>query len=215
MLFAHWDTRPFADRDTKDKAKPIDGANDGASGVGVLLEVARLLQQNQTSIGVDIIFFDAEDYGSTAASIIGQNSANDWCLGTQYWAKNPPIANYHPRYGILLDMVGASNAIFPKDYYSMYYAPHIVNKVWGKARDLGYGAYFSDIELTQRGAITDDHVYVNELAKIPAIDIIHYDPTTYDFGSFHHRHTDNMDIIDKKTLKAVGQTILEVVYSEE
>lgn len=214
MLFAHWDTRPFADRDVKDQAKPIDGANDGASGVGVLLEIGRILQQKETNVGVDVIFFDAEDYGSTQGAITGQQMADDWCLGTQYWANNPPIENYKPLYGILLDMVGASDAIFPKEYISMYFAPHVVDKVWGKAAQLGYGNYFVNIQLPARAAITDDHKYVNALAKIPAIDIIHYDPVKYDFGHFHHTHKDNMEVIDKKTLKAVGQTIAEVIYSE-
>ncbi len=214
MLFAHWDTRPFADRDVKDQAKPIDGANDGASGVGVLMEVARLLKEKPTNIGVDIIFFDAEDYGSTQGGIAGQQMADDWCLGTQYWANNPPIKDYKPKYGILLDMVGASDAIFPKEYISMYFAPHIVDKVWSKAAQLGYGNYFVNIQLPAQAAITDDHKYVNAIAKIPAIDIIHYDPVKYDFGHFHHTHKDNMEVIDKNTLKAVGQTITEVIYNE-
>lgn len=214
MLFAHWDTRPFADRDTKDKAKPIDGANDGASGVGVLLEVARLLKEQPTNVGVDIIFFDAEDYGAVQGSIQNNQMSDDWCLGTQYWANNPPIPNYKPRYGILLDMVGAENAVFPREYLSEYFAPNVVNTVWAKAKQLGYGNYFVDAKVPAPG-ITDDHRYVNILAKIPSIDIIHYDVNEMDFGSFHHTHNDNMDVINKNTLKAVGQTITEVIYNEK
>lgn len=214
MLFAHWDTRPFADRDTKNVGKPIDGANDGGSGVGVLLEIARLLNENPTKMGIDIIFFDAEDYGSTASNIFGNKMLDDWCLGTQYWAKNPPVKDYHPRFGILLDMVGAKDAIFPKEYLSVYFAEHVVNKVWNAANKLGYGKYFLDKKMPAQTAITDDHKYVNNLARIPSIDIIHYDPNTLDFGKFHHTHNDNMDIIDKNTLKAVGHTVMHVIYNE-
>src|SRR5690606_21312941 len=115
MLFAHWDTRPFADRDNTQQGKPIDGANDGGSGVGVLLEIARLIKQQPTTVGIDIIFFDAEDYGAISNSFNFNQMADDWCLGAQYWANNPPIANYKPKYGILLDMVGAEDATFPKE----------------------------------------------------------------------------------------------------
>lgn len=214
LLFAHWDTRPFADRDTEKRNKPIDGANDGASGVGVLLEIARQLQTaaNKPKIGIDIIFFDAEDYGQPHETMLPQQGAT-WCLGSQYWAKNPPIENYHPKYGILLDMVGAKNAIFPKETYSIYYASETVHYVWSIAQKLGYGAYFSNV--ATNGGITDDHLYVNEIARIPSINIIHYHPQLNDFGSFHHTHRDNMEIIDRKTLKAVGQTVLEVIYREK
>lgn len=214
MLFAHWDTRPFADRDTKDLGKPIDGANDGASGVGVLLEMARLFSIEKPTIGIDIILFDAEDYGTTASNMSQERMLDDWCLGAQYWANNPPVANYRPRYGILLDMVGAEDAIFPKEYLSMYFAENVVNKVWETASKLGYGKYFINDKIPPPG-LTDDHRYVNTLAKIPAIDIIHFDPKTSDFGTFHHTHQDNMSLINKNTLKAVGQTVLTVVYNEK
>ncbi len=213
MLFAHWDTRPVADKDTQRKSEPIDGANDGGSGVGVLLEIARQLYQTEPNIGVDIILFDAEDYGTFEGSI--SSMKDSWCLGSQYWAENPPIANYRPAYGILLDMVGAANAQFPKEYISMYHARKVVEKVWTTAKKLGYGNYFIEKELSQYQAITDDHLYVNALANIPSIDIISYDPIENTFGDFHHTHEDNMDIIDKNTLKAVGQTVMEVVYQEQ
>ena len=212
MLFAHWDTRPVADKDTDRKSEPIDGANDGGSGVGVLLEIARQFSLKQPTIGVDIILFDAEDYGTFEGSI--SSMQDSWCLGSQYWANNPPIPNYQPNYGILLDMVGAKNAQFPKEYISMYHARNVVEKVWSTANKLGYGNYFIDTELNQYQAITDDHLYVNALANIPSIDIISYDPRENTFGDFHHTHADNMKIIDKNTLKAVGQTVMDVIYQE-
>lgn len=216
MLCAHWDTRPFADRDSVDKNQPIDGANDGASGVGVLLEVARQISIQSPRIGVDIIFFDAEDYGAVQVTetLKDLSSMRDtWCLGSQYWCKNPPIPNYNPKYGILLDMVGAKEAIFPKDAVSRYYAGGLVNKIWKEAQNMGYGNYFVN---QLAGALTDDHTYINELTSIPVIDIIHYIPNgDYgDFGKFHHTHADNMGWVDKETLGVVGQVLLQVIYQE-
>ena len=213
LLFAHWDTRPVADKDIKDADKPIDGANDGGSGVGVLLEMARQFSLKEPNYGVDIIFFDAEDYGTFK----GRSSSmkDDWCLGSQYWGKNPPIPNYRPKYGILLDMVGEKNAQFPKEYFSTYFAKNVVDKVWNTGRRLGYSNYFISTELGYNQQITDDHRYVNILANIPSIDIISYDPNQNKFGDYHHTHADNMDIIDKNSLKAVGQTVIEVIYQEK
>lgn len=214
LLCAHWDTRPFADQCTIEDRKndPIDGANDGASGVGVLLEVARQIQLKNPSIGIDIIFFDAEDYGQPQSSNIPQQG-NTWCLGSQYWARNPHTPNYYAKYGILLDMVGAVNATFAMEGTSMHYASNIVKKVWDYANRIGYGNYFI---YEKSDPITDDHLYINQLANIPCIDIIQYDKTsaTY-FGSYWHTHDDNLDVIDKNTLKAVGQTVLETIYHEK
>jgi len=214
LLFAHWDTRPWADND-KDESKhhtPILGANDGASGVGVLLEIARLIGQKAPSIGIDIIFFDAEDYG-TPQFYKGQDKEESWCLGTQYWAHNPHVEGYNARFGILLDMVGGKGATFyrqPSDES----ANSVVKKVWEKAGALGYGSYFINED---GGLITDDHVFVNRITKIPCIDIIPTDRSTEGggFGNFWHTMDDNMNIIDRSTLKAVGQTVLDVVYNEK
>ena len=214
LLFAHWDTRPFADQepDKVMRTQPILGANDGGSGVGVLLEIARPLNNSPVAIGVDIIFFDAEDLGQPSYE---QNQVpGDWyCLGSQYWAEHPHTPNYRAKYGILLDMVGASNATFYKEGYSVEYASNITEKVWTYASRLGYGSFF----INKKGSyITDDHVAVNKYRRAPSINIIHTsDDTSHGFGNFWHTHNDNMDIIDKATLKAVGQTVMEVIYTEQ
>lgn len=212
LLCAHWDTRPFADHDpdpSKHKT-PIDGANDGASGVGVLLEIARQMSMQEPPIGVDIVLFDTEDYGPPQD--LQQRSEGDWWgLGSQYWSRNPHKVNYYARYGILLDMVGAKDATFYLEGFSMTYAPDFLKKVWNTAHRLGYKNYFI---FEQDKFIDDDHKYVNEILNIPTIDIIHLDPNSANHTFFDYWHTtgDTMDKISRETLKAVGQTLLTVVY---
>ena len=211
LLFAHWDSRPYADhdKDPTNHKKPIDGADDGASGVGVLLEMARQFSIKSPAIGIDIIFFDAEDYGTP--EFVKEYKENTWCLGAQFWAKNPHVKGYKADFGILLDMVGAKNASFFKEATSMRYAPQSVEEVWSTARDLGYGKFFINAE---GGAITDDHQYVILGRNIPCIDIIYTDPESDNgFGPHWHTQNDTMDNIDRETLKAVGQTVLQVVYN--
>jgi hypothetical protein len=137
---------------------------------------------------------------------------DSWCLGSQHWSKNPHKTNYTARYGILLDMVAAKNATFYLEGNSTYFASAVVQKVWKKGHKLGYGKHF----IYQDGPeIMDDHVYVNYLARIPTIDIIEYDPATKShFNKHWHTHKDDMNNIDKETIKAVGQTLLGVVYNE-
>ena len=214
MLCAHWDSRPYADYDAdkRNHRKPILGVNDGASGVGVLLEIARQLQQQAPSIGIDIIFFDAEDYG-TPYFHKGAYKEHTWCLGSQYWGRIPHEPNYNARYGILLDMVGGKGATFYQEIFSKRTANKQMNDIWNTAHRLGFGSFFPKKEGTE---VTDDHVYVYEYRKIPCVDIINYDPHgNTGFGDFWHTMNDNMEIIDRNTLYAVGQTLLDVIYNEQ
>jgi glutaminyl-peptide cyclotransferase len=214
LLAAHWDSRPFADKDSEKKEQAIDGANDGASGVGVLLEVARTIHTatQKPNIGVDIIFFDAEDWGEKDDMQPVQGKEY-WCLGSQYWASNLHKPNYSAYFGILLDMVGAKGATFPKEEQSVQFAGSLNSQIWNIAGRLGYGQYFIQEE---GGGITDDHVFVNKVARIPMVDILHQEVNSNrTFGAYHHTHGDNMSIIDKNTLKAVGQTVVQVLYQED
>ncbi|MFN6943366.1 MAG: M28 family peptidase [Cytophagaceae bacterium] len=212
ILAAHWDTRPFADQDSENPDKPIDGANDGASGVGVLLEIARAIQEfgQNPGVGIDFILFDGEDYGQPDNG--RAYKPDTWCLGSQYWSKNKHKEGYTAYYGILLDMVGAADAKFAMEGTSMQYAPSVMKKVWDTGNRLGYSNHFIYKKVSP---IIDDHHYVNTIARIPMIDIIEYNPQgDHYFGDYWHTHDDNMDIIDTATLKVVGHTVLDVIYRE-
>ena len=210
LWFAHWDTRPFADKDSVRNREPIDGANDGASGVGVLLEIARQLGLEAADVGVDIVFFDAEDYGKPEWLPATENGYKDWCLGSQYWAQNPHRVGYRARFGILLDMVGAKDAVFHQEGTSLRFAPHVVRKVWKRAYDLGFGDRF---DTSPTPPTIDDNYFVSDLAGIPSANIVDYriQVRPMGYGPFHHTHGDNMSIIDRETLRQVGTTVLSVV----
>jgi len=205
VISAHWDTRFVGDKETDAvKAKlPIDGADDGASGTAVALEIARLLGENPLNdLGVDIVLFDLEDQGAD-----GSSYPHSYALGSQYWSKNIP-SGYKPRWGILLDMVGAENARFPRERYSYENARFIHDKVWKLAQKMGHGNIFVDDVAFPVG---DDHYYVMRDAKIPMIDIINLPPSG-GFGDYHHTHDDNIDLIDKNILGAVGQVVTAAIY---
>lgn len=212
LLAAHWDSRPFADHDPDpdNRNKPIDGANDGASGVGVLLEMARQWQLQRPDIGIDIIFFDVEDYGPPNGSDV---HGDWWGLGSQYWAKNPHTADYTAKYGILLDMVGSPNARFLQEGYSVRFAQETVSKIWATAYRLGYHRYFVN---APGDMITDDHYYVNRHSNVRMVDIIHLD-RSYGTGFDRVWHTleDNIHNIDKNMLGVVGTTLLQVIRDEK
>lgn len=215
ILCAHWDSRPVADHDPNpaNRSKPVPGANDGASGTGVLLEIARQLNECEPYVGVDIILFDLEDYGPPN-NRQGHRGEDNWGLGSQYWSRNPHKFNYKARFAILLDMVGVPDPQFLKEGFSMHYASDKVDKVWEIARDLGYGDFFPD---RMGGYITDDHYYINKYAGIPAVNIIHLDKNSVNGSFFEQWHTvnDDMEFIDKATLDIVGTTVLNVVFREK
>lgn len=213
LLCAHWDSRPWADNDP-DEANhqtPVMAANDGASGVAVMLEIARLLQADSCllPVGVDFVCFDAEDWGNDGVS-------DSWALGAQHWSHLLSKVNPHPnyRYGILLDMVGGQGAHFYQEGLSKYYASHVVKRVWQAASVAGYSSFFP---FEDGGTVTDDHLPVNETAQIPCIDIIPYYPNceASSFGPTWHTIHDDMQHIDRSTLKAVGQTLIQVLYTEK
>lgn len=203
LLLAHWDTRPWADNDPDpaNHSKPVMGANDGASGVGVLLQLARQLKADSTTLGIDILLVDAEDMGE-------DDNEDSWGLGTQYWVQHPHVQGYRPLFGILLDMVGAQNATFTREYYSMQYAGGFVDLVWKNAA----GNHFIN---AQGGAVTDDHVFVNR-GGIPCVDIIDMRTDTgTGFCPEWHTLGDTMSGISATTLGEVGQTLLNVISSLE
>lgn len=219
LLGAHYDTRPWCDEEEEysERFYNVPGANDGASGVGVLLEIARQLGRqiadSTFKTPVDIIFFDVEDSGSPRF-YTGAEREDTWCLGSQLWATNyartfteatqNTVIQY--RYGIVLDMVGAPDATFPREMYSTNYAANYQQQIWRAAQRLGYGALFSD---QQSYPITDDHYYVNRIAGIPCVDVIHYDTrNATGFPWWWHTRQDNMDNISKATLQAVGEVVM-------
>lgn len=202
LLGAHWDSRMVAEKD-KDESKkdsPIDGADDGASGVAGLLEIARVLGANPIDLGVDIVLFDAEDNGES------EGEATTWCQGSQYWARKMATASNKQSFGILLDMIGSKGAKFTKEETSRKYANNYLDKVWLLGQRMGYSNLFLDKATLP---VTDDHLFVNVYAGIPMIDIINWDNT---FGSYHHTHDDTIDVIDKNTLKSVTQVVLATLY---
>ena len=216
LLCAHWDSRPWADNDPDETnhKKPVLAANDGASGVAVMLEIARLLAADTLKLGVDFVCFDAEDWGTPQWSDVA-DTGNTWALGSQYWAaqcSKQQAKTY--RFGILLDMVGGEGARFYKESMSLQYAGDVVDKVWRAAQVAGYGSMFPN---QTGGGITDDHIPVNTVAKIPCIDIIPYYPDCEQssFGPTWHTVSDDMAHIDRSTLQAVGQTVIQVLFSEK
>ena len=227
LLGAHYDCRPWCDEEPNyaDRLYNVPGANDGASGVGVLLEVARQLGlRDSLKAPVDIIFFDCEDMG-TPRFYTGTEREDTWCLGSQLWATNyarlsgeaglsaersnsETVYQAKPvyKFGLVLDMVGAPDAVFPLEMYSTSYASNYQQQIWRAAEQLGYGAKFSSM---QSYPITDDHYYINYIAGIPCVDVIHYDVrNATGFPFWWHTRQDNMDNISKSTLQAVGEVVM-------
>ena len=206
ILCAHWDTRPRAeeDKDVSLRNKPILGANDGASGVGILLEIARLLKDNKITYGIDIILFDGEDYGRP-------NDLDNYSLGAKYFAANLP-QDYQPAFGILLDMVGDKDASFPMEGNSRLYAPEIESMIWNLADQAGADKFVN----REEEQIYDDHISLNE-AGIRTVDIIDLDligdNSHVQRRNYWHTQNDTMINIGKDTLKQVGDVIAKLIWS--
>ena len=220
LLCAHWDCRPWSDEEElyENRFEPVMGANDGASGVGVILEMVRQLSIRKSKgefiPTVQVVFFDCEDMG-TPAHFTGSQRDHTWCLGSQYWAQQLKIQNAKCKinYGVLLDMVGDPSATFPKEYFSMQYAGGYVEQLWRTAQRLGYGRYF--VQQATYYPITDDHYYVSTIAGIPCVDIIDYKTNTETgFAEWWHTQHDDIQNINKQTLQAVGETVLTTICSK-
>lgn len=204
ILSAHWDSRPWAERDPDSPQSPVPGANDGASGVAVLLELARLFAQKPLPYPVDIIFWDSEDLGR-------EHEPDSYCLGSQYWLSRPepyPASAY--AWGINLDMVGGRDATFLQEAHSRQYAPTLTATLWQVARQLGYERLFLPLP---GDPITDDPYYLSSRARIPMTNIIQRDPTGRGFFPEWHTTRDNLSVIDRGTLQAVGETLIAFLYT--
>lgn len=212
MVCAHWDSRPWADNDP-DEANwhtPVMAANDGASGVAVLLELARLMGQNPPPVAVDLVCFDAEDCGVPQWAETDEDTESTWCLGSQHWAREPHVSPLRVRFAILLDMVGGEQTEFRKEGFSLRFAPSVTDKVWAAAQRTGHGDLFS---FDEGAFVTDDHVPLNR-AGVPAIDIVGGNPDGSSFPVTWHTIDDNMQHLSRHTLQAVGETVADVIYSE-
>lgn len=210
LLAAHWDSRLWADHDADEAnhKKPIPGANDGASGVAALMEMARVMSQMRPSVGVDFIFFDVEDQGAPEWADCAKDDT--WCKGSQYWALNPHKPYYKALYGVLFDMVGSQNPRFTKEDVSMYFASNIMNKYWNVAAAMGLGSVFVD---TKSPSILDDHLYINQNIRIPTIDIVQNTPDC-SFYPYWHTMGDDLDKIDRNSLKIVADVTMKAIYAD-
>lgn len=210
MLAAHWDSRRWADHDGNPDLlrSPVPGANDGAAGVAMLMEMARTMSTMPPDVGVDFIFFDVEDQGVADWSEVYDE--HSWCKGSQYWAANRHQPFYTAVYGILFDMVGTAEPRFTKELVSRQYAPGLVDKLWDVAAALGYGGIFVN---QKTDPILDDHVYVNQLAGIPMVDIVQNSVGTSFFRHWHTT-TDDMDHVDRETLRVVATVTMKTIYGD-
>ncbi len=216
LICSHWDSRPWADNDEDEQnhRTPVPAANDGASGVAMMMEICRLLQQKPIRVGIDFVCFDAEDMGTPQWAETEESTSDTWCLGSRFWAERAREEGYRARYGILLDMVGGRGSVFPAEKVSQEYAQPVASLMIRLGNQLGYGHYFP---LNREGGyLMDDHVNVNRIARIPCIDIVPYftdGPSS--FGPTWHTVNDTPENIDPNVLEAVGQTLTQLIYNEE
>ena len=201
MIMAHWDTREFADMDLnpENRSLPILGANDGASGVAILLTLAEILQSlPPLNIGIDLLFVDGEDMGKSG-------DPDKFGLGTKAFAKHIPEPR--PKFAVCIDMVADHEQHFPMEQFSLQQAPEVVQSIWSLANDLGYTQFENRIG----SAIMDDHYYLYKYAKIPAIDIIDFD---YPNATLNYWHTlqDIPENCSAKSLESVGTVMTHFIY---
>lgn len=219
VIGAHYDSRLWADHDPNpaNHHSPVMAANDGASGVAVMLEMARAIGQLPLSVGVDFVCFDLEDQGRPDWAEEPTDDelaerADYWCLGSDYWARQMAAQDYQARFGVVLDMVGGRDASFAMERYSKQVAVTLVNMVWHLADQLGYGKYFP---ISDGGYLMDDHIPMNAIAHIPTIDIVPYCPDARsNFGETWHTTNDTPEHIDPEAMRAVGQTLLQLLYND-
>lgn len=217
LLCAHWDCRPWADNDPDEKKHhtPILAANDAASGVAMMMELARVIKQDGTlRTGIDFVCFDAEDLGCPqwAQDDYEGDTSDTWCLGSTYWSEQAAANGYKARFGILFDMVGGRGSTFSQELYSLHYAEPVVQMLWHIAQQIGYGHYFP---LREGGGVTDDHVAVNQIAHVPCVNIVPYhNDGPSSFGPTWHTVSDTPENIDTNVLQAVGQSVLQLLYND-
>lgn len=218
LYVTHWDTRPVADADPNfgNRTKPILGANDGASGVGLFVALADVFKKTKPSVGVDLLFVDGEDYGSF--DFYSDTASNpDVLIGSTYFATHLPGADYKPLYGVLFDMIGDADLQMYQEGNSLQYAPEVVSRVWQTAADLGYSKYF----IPQEGlTVTDDHVPLIKKGGLRVIDVIDiqygplpkgYGPETLSNPNYHHTLQDTMDKLSAHSLQVVGDVAVTLV----
>lgn len=199
LLLTHWDTRPRSTeaKDSVQREVPVPGANDGASGTAVLLELARVFGLQAPPMGVDLLFVDGEDYGP---------ELDDMLLGSRRYAEMLP-AEGRPVYGVLLDMVGDADARFLQEGYSVEFAPIVVRKVWQAAKRAGFAAHFPE---TVGDRLGDDHIPLNQ-ARLPTVDVVDF---SYGPGnSWWHTPEDTADKLSAATLRMVAEVMAELLYS--
>jgi len=208
LYVTHWDTRPFADSETDPaKAKlPMPGANDGASGVALLMAVADALKKTPPNTGVDLLFVDGEDWGTFGPPDV------DVLIGSTYFAQHLPYPGYAPTFGVLWDMIGDADLNIYQEVNSAQAAPEVVQKVWSTAKDMGYEKYFIP---EAREPITDDHVPLIK-AGLKVIDVIDIDFGPRDESgnvttNYHHTLQDTMDHVSAKSMKIVGDVAMALL----
>ena len=216
LYITHWDTRPTADDDLNfgNKARPIIGANDGASGVGLFVALGDVFKATPPSYGVDLLFVDGEDWGGFDPDSSG--AYPDALFGSQYFASHPPSPGYTPLFGVLFDMIGDADLQIYQEANSVQRAPEVVSRVWKTAAELGYGNYFKT-EVGQ--AITDDHMpFLNKGYHVIDVLDIQYGPLPSGYNSgtsptvnYHHTMQDTMDKISAKSLQVVGDVAVTLV----